>query len=56
MYSHITNVDDYLPGVRLYHRSCAAVWMSTKGMINKEAHGHDEGWRGDLELCKRYCL
>jgi D-3-phosphoglycerate dehydrogenase len=43
----------YFPGVRLYHRSCAAVGVY-QGHDQQRKNGYDEGWRGDLKLCKRY--
>lgn len=43
----------YFPGVRLYHRSCAAVRVY-QGHDQQRKTGYDEGWRGDLKLCKRY--
>ena len=41
----------YFPGVRLYHRSCAAVRVY-QGHDQQRKTGYDEGWRGDLKLAR----
>ena len=50
---HITNVDTIFQECD-YITVHVPLLESTKGMINKEKTGYDEGWRGDLKLCKRY--